>query len=232
MACRSPPTRCRADFALHRSSRSRPAQCQARLFGGSAAGSAATCPGPLGPPWPPLLQAGQRLEFYFEQADELARDGEGTLGFIIGRQQQPQVRCLLAQRRCRRGLSPCTTAALLLRPSLRLTPHALHQPPVPAAAAAPRAGAGGGGLHQRGVCGAEYRRAAPRRHTARGGARTLGRWARQALQLGGLQQAAVCRLWRPPDGALLRCAAPQEATWEDSGEELDDIFLGDAELWR
>jgi hypothetical protein len=24
----------------------------------------------------------------------------------------------------------------------------------------------------------------------------------------------------------------QEEGWEDAGEELDDIFLGDAELWR
>lgn len=24
----------------------------------------------------------------------------------------------------------------------------------------------------------------------------------------------------------------QEEEWEDVGEELDDIFLGDAELWR
>jgi len=24
----------------------------------------------------------------------------------------------------------------------------------------------------------------------------------------------------------------QEEGWEESGEELDDIFLGDAELWR
>jgi len=27
-------------------------------------------------------------------------------------------------------------------------------------------------------------------------------------------------------------AGLQEEGWEDSGEELDDIFLGDAELWR
>ncbi len=40
-------------------------------------------------------QEGQRLEFFFEAADELAADAEGTLAFIIGRQHVPQVGGLL-----------------------------------------------------------------------------------------------------------------------------------------
>ena len=32
--------------------------------------------------------------------------------------------------------------------------------------------------------------------------------------------------------SALCCFCLQEEGWEESGEELDDIFLGDAELWR
>ena len=34
------------------------------------------------------------------------------------------------------------------------------------------------------------------------------------------------------DAPHVPCQWPQEEAWEDSGELLDDIFLGDAELWR
>ena len=55
----------------------------------------AHAPPPKTPPRSPALQppqAGQRLDFYFEAADELAEDAEGSLAFMIGRQQVPQVR--------------------------------------------------------------------------------------------------------------------------------------------
>lgn len=97
------------------------------------------------------LQEGQRLDFFFEAADELAADAESCLAFIIGRQHVPQPQLHRA-----RELAAAATTNVVL---------------APAAVVVPRLG-----------------------------------------------------------GSL--CVAVEEEDWEESGEELDDIFLGDAELWR
>ena len=44
------------------------------------------CPPPC---WLPLQEAGGRLDFFFEAADELSNDAEGSLAFMIGCAQQP-----------------------------------------------------------------------------------------------------------------------------------------------
>ncbi|KAL4423624.1 hypothetical protein ABPG77_009211 [Micractinium sp. CCAP 211/92] len=105
-----------------------------------------------GIPQATLEEAG-RLDFYFEAADELAVDEEGTLAFVVGRRQQPAQ----PQLHRARALAAAATTNVVLA----------HEPGV----------------------------AVPR--------------------LGGSLPVAL-----------------EEETWEETAEELDDIFLGDAELWR
>ncbi|EFN51133.1 hypothetical protein CHLNCDRAFT_141332 [Chlorella variabilis] len=114
----------------------------------AAAGEAAF----LGVPLTTLQEAG-RLDLFIEVADELAADAEGSLAFIIGRQQRPAQPQL---HRARQLAAAATTNIVIAEERAVLVP-----------------------------------------------------------RLGGSLPVAV-----------------QEEGWEVVGEELDDLFLGDAELWR
>ncbi|PSC69203.1 putative ribose-5-phosphate isomerase chloroplastic isoform B [Micractinium conductrix] len=105
-----------------------------------------------GVPLTTLEEAGGRLDFFFEAADELSNDAEGSLAFMIGCAQQPTQ----PQLHRARALAAAATTNVVLADATAVVP-----------------------------------------------------------RLGGSLPVAV-----------------EEEAWEDSGELLDDIFLGDAELWR
>ena len=173
--------------------------------------------GTLSPPPPAQGEAGARLDLFLELADELDCTDPG-LGFVAGRGSKPAQPQLARARRLAAAAAEC----VVLVPSQAQVRRGGWR--------SARRGEGEGAGWGRIAAGWE-------------GVCSVACSLRPAMPV---PSAGACWDRAKPKSRAVPCRAQQVVSrlggavpvvvegerWEDAGEELDDIFLGDAEIWR